>query len=128
MLFLMLTFIRYEGDERDELGEDAPPDHGAGNEAGVVSGVLGFHFGDVKVPRLLGDEAPAIGVQEDGELVEDPAVGDLLCRAKDEHERDGLVAKRPEERLFYTPGHALGGAHSRTAPCPSLTRTGSLSS
>lgn len=128
MLFFTLTFIGYEGDERDELGEDAPPNHGAGNEAGVVSRILSFHLGDVKVPRLLGDEAPAISVQEDGELVEDPAVGDLLCRAKDKHEQDGLLAKRPVERLFYAPGHALGGAHSRTAPCPSLTRTGSLSS
>lgn len=119
------TFIRWQWDERDEFREDALPDHGAGNEAGVVSGILGFHFGDVEIPGLLGDEAPAVGVQENGKLVEDPTVGDLLCGAKDTRERGR--PRQQGERLIYSPGHALGGTHSRTAPCPSLTCTGSLS-
>lgn len=80
--FFRLTIVRCQGDERDELGEDALADDGAGNKAGVVSRVLSFHLGDVQVPRPLGDEAPAIGLQENRELVVDPAVGHLLCGKK----------------------------------------------
>lgn len=77
--FLPLTLVRRQRDERNELGEDALSDDGAGNEAGVVSGVLRFHLGDVQVPRLLGDKAAAVRVQEKREFVVDPAVGHLNC-------------------------------------------------
>lgn len=81
--YSLLTIIRGQGDEGDELGEDTLPDDGAGNKAGVVSCVLSFHFGDVQVPCLLRDKAPVICVQEKRELVVDPAVGHLLCEGKD---------------------------------------------
>lgn len=89
------TLVRRQGDERDELGEDAPSDDGAGNKAGVVSGILSFHLGDVQVPRLLGDEAAAVRVQEKREFVVDPAVGHLLCN----------TGRQRLQKLFVTPEH-----------------------
>lgn len=73
-----LTILGWWGDEGDELGEDALPDDGTGNEARVISCILSFHLGDVQVPRLLRDKPTMICVQEHWELIVDPAVGHLL--------------------------------------------------
>ena len=53
------------------------------HQADVASYVRGLHLGDVQVPRVLGDEAPAVLGHEGGELVEHPAVDDL-CRTRGE--------------------------------------------
>lgn len=75
----LLTIIRGQRDEGDELGENTFANDGAGNKAGVVSCILSFHFRDVQVPSLLGDKAPVICVQEYWEFIVDPAVGHFLC-------------------------------------------------
>lgn len=47
------------------------------HQADVTPHVGRLHLGDVKVPRVLGNEAAAVLSNERGELVKHPAVGDL---------------------------------------------------
>lgn len=67
---LDLTFC--QGNQGDELGEHALGDGGAGDEAGVVARVGAVHLGDVQVARRLGDKAPLVQRDEEGELVQHP--------------------------------------------------------
>lgn len=61
------------GSAKDTLGVGI---HVIGREAVIVTGVLELRRGQVQVPRYLGDEPTApIRLNKDGELIEEPSVG-----------------------------------------------------
>lgn len=45
---------------------------GVGHHTSVIADIWGLHFGDVQIPRLLGDEATIVLVHKRRVLVEDP--------------------------------------------------------
>lgn len=69
--------------QRRWRAEDPGVCHRVLHQANVAPHVRRLHLGDVKVPRVLGDEAAAVLGHEGGELVKHPAVDDL-CRDRAE--------------------------------------------
>lgn len=77
---------RWRGSEKLTVGPESQrcgraQDSGIGrrvlHQADVAPHVRRLHLGDVKVPRVLGNEAAAVLSNERGELVKHPAVDDL---------------------------------------------------
>lgn len=63
--------------QRRWRAQDPGVRHRVLHQADVAPHVGRLHLGDVKVPRVLGNEAAAVLGDEGGELVEHPAVDDL---------------------------------------------------
>lgn len=62
------------------------------HQADVAADVGRLHLGDVEVPCVLGDEAPAVFSHEWRELVKHPAVDDL-CKSRHMHIERSLFVK-----------------------------------
>lgn len=71
--WLTISFQR----ERRRGAQNAGIRHRVLHQADVTSHIRRLHLGDVEVPRVLGDKAPAVLGNKRGELVEHPAVDDL---------------------------------------------------
>lgn len=52
----------------------------------VVAHIRGLHLGNVKVSRLLGDEAPIVLLNEVRVLIEDPCISKVWKANKEAHE------------------------------------------
>ena len=76
------------------------------HQADVAAHVGWLGLGDVQVPRLLGDEAPAVLGHERRELVEHPAVDDLWNDQTERRKQAEEVVSDGKER------HNLRKKHS----------------